>query len=159
MVGTTYYAALQDGNGVHAAVVLTAIHRNSYYNLGENSMSEWEGPTETRCPVSILKLLTPPANEWAKEWREKCMAYHAKQKEIRDAKKKGLKGYAVKTNIGYVSESTSTCTYFGLKDYKVFPTRELAEKAINRWFNEADRKELIPVVCEVTRDSPTAQWN
>lgn len=159
MVGTTYYAALQDENGVHAAVVLTAVHRNDYCNFGYKDMSETWGPIESKCPASILKLLTPPANEDAKEWRKRCYDYHAKQKEIRKAKKNGLTGYVVKTVRGYVTKVTRTKIFFGgLMQYKVFPTRELAENVVNR-FNDDNRKNLIPVVCEITRDSPTANWN
>lgn len=85
MVGSTYYAAVQhvhpDGKvEVWAAVILTKRDRDPVYNLGVKHMDETAGPYECKCPMGILKLLTPPLNDYAAQWREKCRAYAARVK-------------------------------------------------------------------------------
>lgn len=69
------YAAVRYSDGhVGAVVVLTRKRRNqpewTYTIITEN-----EGPHETRrCPLRILKLLSPTQHKYAQEWREKCYA-------------------------------------------------------------------------------------
>ena len=72
MVGSTYYAAIQKGNIVCAAVFLTSTCMNDYYNFGYKDMDETCGPYQYDCPKSILDLLTPTDSEYANEWRRKC---------------------------------------------------------------------------------------
>lgn len=100
MVGSTYYAAVQnfvkavkrsDGNydyepiengKVWCAVFLTSvrfIRRSTQFFY--KAMSEDEGPYECKCPVSILKLLSPTDSEYAIKWREDCYKYHASKKD------------------------------------------------------------------------------
>lgn len=42
------------------------------YNFGYKDMEECMGPYESKCPATILKLLTPTTNESAIEWRARC---------------------------------------------------------------------------------------
>jgi hypothetical protein len=42
------------------------------YNFGYKDMEECMGPYESKCPETILKLLTPTTNESAIEWRARC---------------------------------------------------------------------------------------
>ena len=78
MVGSTYYAALrvtdkETGNiEIVGEVVLTHTDSREYFNFGMKAMSETMGPTEDKCPASILKLLSPTDSEWANDWRERC---------------------------------------------------------------------------------------
>ena len=82
MVGATYYAACRseftDGRPaeVWAAVALTDARRNPRDGTewGYKLMCEEEGPNADRCPASVLRLLTPTKDEWAREWRDRCRA-------------------------------------------------------------------------------------
>jgi hypothetical protein len=42
------------------------------YTFGYKDMSEEMGPNESRCPKSILDLLTPTTYEYALAWRQRC---------------------------------------------------------------------------------------
>lgn len=86
MVGSTYYAAVRrthaDGKtDTTASVCLTKrINNKSFHEWGYKGMDETMGPSESRCPVSILKLLDPPPNEFSRQWRERCREYAAQPK-------------------------------------------------------------------------------
>lgn len=108
MVGSTYYAAVsplktvayeadgsvrKDSNGntvyedipkenrqTFAAVILTQTDKDMFYY---KEMSETEGPRYYDCPMSILKKLSPTDNEWANEWRARCLARANKLAEAR----------------------------------------------------------------------------
>jgi len=81
MIGSVYYGAIRihckDGeepDQIVGVVVLTnAGERGSdYFNFGYKSIEETMGPCESKCPKSILDLLTPTDNEFANEWRKRC---------------------------------------------------------------------------------------
>lgn len=82
VVGSTYYAAVKrtkfatetepEDSRVFAAVVLTQVNNKDYYNFAYKDMDETVGPYQYGCPKSILDLLSPTDNEYAKNWREKC---------------------------------------------------------------------------------------
>lgn len=86
LVGSTYYAALEvedldcGEKYVSAAVCLTSMNNRDYYNFGYKDMGETMGPNEAKCPVGILKLLTPTDDEYALAWRERCWKYHESKK-------------------------------------------------------------------------------
>lgn len=97
MVGATYYAAIkaiagdhgvlsEDKQYVFAAIILTTTAKD-YYDFGYKEMDESMGPDQAKCPISILKLLTPLTKErdpngWAEEWRKNCYDFHeAKRKK------------------------------------------------------------------------------
>lgn len=42
------------------------------YTFGYKDMTENMGPNESRCPKTILELLTPTTSEYALDWRERC---------------------------------------------------------------------------------------
>ena len=74
MVGSVYYAAYEmtkRPNEVHALVCLTEMHDGWFYY---KDMEEEMGPYECKCPKAILDLLTPTSNEYARKWREACLA-------------------------------------------------------------------------------------
>jgi hypothetical protein len=98
MVGSVYYAAVQplrraarDENGrvvkdeaghivaedipeneleTFAVVFLTQVEKGMFYY---KDMSETMGPCYYDCPKSILKKLSPTTNQYALEWRAKCL--------------------------------------------------------------------------------------
>lgn len=42
------------------------------YTFGYKDMTENMGPCESRCPKTILDLLTPTTSEYANDWRKRC---------------------------------------------------------------------------------------
>lgn len=85
-VGLTYYAAVEclkkvDGKRhVFAAVDLVRYqHRGDEREMCVKEMGEDMGPCESRCPKTILDLLTPLESGagYAQEWRDRCRKYHA----------------------------------------------------------------------------------
>lgn len=70
MRGSVYYAAIQkEDNTVFGVVVLTAQHHGEF---GYKVIDETMGPNESRCPMSIIKLLTDIDSQYALNWRERC---------------------------------------------------------------------------------------
>ena len=92
MVGSTYYAAVRNKDGlVWAAVFLTCGRtRHDGTAWGFKDMDETMGPHEDKCPVSILDLLSPTDSQWANEWRDRCRKNAAKAAERRKAAKAGF---------------------------------------------------------------------
>lgn len=94
MVGSVYYAAVTtevagQPTKVSAAVFLTCGRtRNDGCIWGYKDMDETMGPCESKCPASILALLTPTDSKYANEWRERCRKNIA---EAADRRKNGPK--------------------------------------------------------------------
>ena len=79
MRGATYYAAvanLKTGN-VFALIVLTSVKNDEFYY---KDMDETCGPTKCDCPKSILDLLSETDNEYALNWRKRCLENIEKKK-------------------------------------------------------------------------------
>lgn len=78
LVGSVYYAAIRrtdkktGENHVFGCVCLTSVDNSDYFNFSYKDMSEDMGPGESRCPVSILDLLSPTESEYAIAWRQRC---------------------------------------------------------------------------------------
>lgn len=84
MHGTVYYAAVKHGNDIFGIIAKT------YLSQGElifELQSEDEGPYYTECPISILKMLTPTENEYAKQWRDNCYEVIKRRKQLQQAQK------------------------------------------------------------------------
>lgn len=81
MVGSTYYGAIRYKGEVFACVALTGTRDREWW-FAYKDMDETEGPYCYDCPKSILDLLTPTDNKWAKEWRRKCRERIAEKKEF-----------------------------------------------------------------------------
>ena len=82
MVGSTYYAAVEDieTKQVFAVICLTSTNINDGSNFGYKIMDEsWE-PFYYDCPKSILNLLTETTDKNALEWRRKCLEKQNKPK-------------------------------------------------------------------------------
>lgn len=77
--GRVVYAAVRAASAgeVFGLVLLTERRHGLLYT---KPVSEDMGPAEDRCPARILDRLTPPSNEYAREWRERCRARLAKPK-------------------------------------------------------------------------------
>lgn len=92
MVGSTYYAAVkalkryqkgsdekivedipEEEQKVWAVVFLTLTDKKDYYNFSYKPMDEFVGPCESCCPKAILNLLSPTDEEWALDWRKRCL--------------------------------------------------------------------------------------
>lgn len=125
MVGSTYYAAVkvltkyngEDENGkaiytplkeeeqhVFAAVVLTSVVNEDYFNFSYKDMDETECPYQYDCPESILKLLTPTESEYANKWREECT------KRIERNKKYGLSKLPIGSKIRCMGQILTKCS-------------------------------------------------
>lgn len=74
-VGTVIYAAVKktEGNEVFAYIGKT---RKEGGELYVKDMDDTFGPVDTKCPKSILDLLSPTDNLIAKNWREKCRKFN-----------------------------------------------------------------------------------
>lgn len=104
MVGSVYYAAVkqlmrcvkadnekgyervaipESEQKVHGVVMLTQVDMSDYYNIAYKDISEDMGPYESKCPVLIIKTLSPTTNENALAWRQRCIDY-AKTKDMRN---------------------------------------------------------------------------
>ncbi len=82
----TAYAAYRTHDGRVIGIVVNLAYRpHDYYNFGYRDVDESQGPIESKCPERILKLLTPLSDSdddrYAREWRERCYAYHAKRRQ------------------------------------------------------------------------------
>lgn len=83
MIGSTYYAAVEDirketnERRVFAIVILTSSDKANGCNFGYKDLDEFMGPSESKCPNSILDLLTPTDHEWALAWRERCRKHNS----------------------------------------------------------------------------------
>ncbi|HEY2768306.1 MAG TPA: hypothetical protein VGI76_08615 [Solirubrobacteraceae bacterium] len=77
LCGGVVYAAVRsrEGQEVSGLVLLTERREGLLYT---KPVSEDMGPAEDRCPTRILDRLTPPSNEYARRWRERCRARLAK---------------------------------------------------------------------------------
>lgn len=81
MVGSVYYGAIETTDSrnkpaskeVIGVVVLTSVSKGEFYY---KDMDETMGPGEDKCPMSILKLLTPTKSECALAWRKRCEEYN-----------------------------------------------------------------------------------
>ena len=86
IVGSTYYAAVEKTDKdtgkskIFAGVCLTSVDNSDWHNFSYKDMDESVGPFESKCPNSILNLLTETKYEYANEWRERCRKYNAKPK-------------------------------------------------------------------------------
>ena len=80
MVGRIYYAAIKRNATVFGVVFITSTDAKDYFNFSYKDMDETVGPYRYDCPKSILDVLSPTDNEYAKEWRRKCYEKIEKQK-------------------------------------------------------------------------------
>lgn len=94
MVGSTYYAAAKyfKTGEVIGFVTLTSIVADNWgaYDFYYKEMCETMGPTEAKCPESILNLLSPTDNEFANDWRKRCREYNRLEKMYKSGR--SLKG-------------------------------------------------------------------
>lgn len=72
VVRGVYYAAVRnERNGKINGVV--CLMRKQGDDFGWKDIWEEMGPFESRCPKSIIDLLSPTDSEYAKQWRERCL--------------------------------------------------------------------------------------
>ena len=77
-VGTVIYAAVEkkDGSGVFCYIGKT---RKEGKELFVKDMDDTMGPTDAKCPDSILNLLSPTDNDIAIAWRERCKTFNQRK--------------------------------------------------------------------------------
>lgn len=86
----TYYAAVERihiadaTRDVEAVICLVRYNPRDPegYIFGYKDMSESMGPCERDCPEAILDLLTPPHNEYARQWRMDCRTRAAARRAL-----------------------------------------------------------------------------
>lgn len=66
-----YYAARHTDDSVFGGIVLASQDADCWYF---KDVDETMGPYYTNCPKTVLEVLTEPANDYAKTWRERCWA-------------------------------------------------------------------------------------
>jgi hypothetical protein len=84
----TWYAACQQidkstgQSEIFAVICLIDYNRRAKDGMifGCKDMTEHYGHWDVRCPISILDLLGPTDNQHARDWRNRCRAYHAKRR-------------------------------------------------------------------------------
>lgn len=110
MVGSVYYAAVTTEKPgketqIWAAVFLTCGRvKHDGCIWGYKDMDETMGPCESKCPASILALLTPTDFKWANEWRERCRKNIA---EAAERRRNGPKPLYAPTGVGITVEGRS----------------------------------------------------
>src|SRR3546814_6670908 len=75
-----YYAACErvaDADGARIVFAVVCLVRytpraRDGYIFAYKDMDETVGPCASKCPASILSLLTPTESQWANAWRERC---------------------------------------------------------------------------------------
>lgn len=80
----------KDGSIVSCLVFLTRTDSKDYYNFSYKDMDECMGPNDPG-PVSVLKYLSPiigdsQSAQWARNWRERCLAADRQAKRKRALK-------------------------------------------------------------------------
>lgn len=70
---TQLYAAIQNKDGSVFACIGLLRYSKGEWNFSYKLMSEEEHPYYYKCPKSILNKLTPTDNEYANDWRRKCV--------------------------------------------------------------------------------------
>ena len=80
MKGSIYYAAVKktkfsepEKATVFAAICMTSVKLKDHFNFSYKDMDETCGPYYYDCPAGILELLSPTNNEYALNWRKKCI--------------------------------------------------------------------------------------
>lgn len=77
MVNGVYYAAYSPTKDPSRVIGIVCLTRLSDGEFGYKDMEESMGPFESKCPMSIIEMLTPTDSKYANEWRERCRAYAA----------------------------------------------------------------------------------
>lgn len=72
MKGAVYYAAIETPDGITGVVTITRVNMKNYFNFVYKVIIETMGPAESKCPKSILNLLSPTDSQFANEWRKRC---------------------------------------------------------------------------------------
>jgi hypothetical protein len=82
MVGTVYYAAVKKIKVGEPVIVFGAVclTKRGQGQWGYKDMDESMGPDESKCPIGILRLLTPTDSEWANAWRTRCLEHASRPK-------------------------------------------------------------------------------
>ena len=148
IIGNTYYAAVKKTKYatenepekvmVFAAICLTSVDMQSYYNFAYKDMDESCLPCQCQCPESILDLLTETDIEYAKKWRENCRKYHELRKKYNPSKLP----YGTKIRFKWGNEEVTLIKHPPAYQFKTY-----------FWYNEKNHtyfsKKFIPMEYEI----------
>jgi len=82
VVGNHVWQAVRHEPTGQVFIHLHLIAKDRNGGWGYKDMSEDAGPYCYDCPLSLLALCSEPTSDYAKEWREKVRAYHARRKAL-----------------------------------------------------------------------------
>jgi hypothetical protein len=125
---TQLYAALKiiETGEVICDVMLLTFAPRSYDNFGYKGIGENNGPVICECPLRIMKLLTPIAEDddtkgFAKEWRARVYEHHAKAKSITG-------DCIVKTSVPVRFRNGSEFEYFQKSGRRIYGVTKIGEE-------------------------------
>lgn len=127
-----------------AAVILTGCNMSDYYNFGTKYMDETVGPVEAECPISIINLLTPTNDEYARIWRERCKK-HAYERRLVRVKQDKLSKLQYGTKIKFTDRLGRKCIAVKMAPNKQFKRYWWYLPDCNRYYS----KSRIPCEFEV----------
>lgn len=105
-----FYFAVEDYDketgekSINGGVVLTCMKDKV---LMKNIIDEIQGPFYYDCPSRIIDILSPTNNEYAKEWRTKCLEYQQDKSYVNEMKKMSEKD----PEALFFVKNTYTCAY------------------------------------------------
>jgi hypothetical protein len=80
-VGNTLYVVWEVQETGERWISVNLMRNNGSYGWGYKDMTESMGPTECSCPLKFLDMVAEPNSEYAKNWRERVRAYHARRNQ------------------------------------------------------------------------------
>lgn len=114
--GSTVYAAVKQIDKdcgavqVWGVVVLTHVRNADYCNFGVKIIDENMGPCESDAPKKLIHMLSPTKNEYAMDWRGRCLLHHERRKT--------LMSFPYGTIIQVADKELEVFTYRGRKVFK-----------------------------------------
>lgn len=129
------YYAIKNGDDsfIYCAMVKRS-PRAKDFKVYVKTFSESTGPYMNDCPIELFKLVKEPSNEWAEEFRNRCITFANKKSNPVDLTGKTIKLYdKIYRVIGKVKrsylieDSTSQC-------YRMTKNQEMAAVVIGSEF-------------------------
>lgn len=80
VVGNHVWQLVRQVSANRTFICLDLIAKDRNGGWGYKGLSEDMGPVAVDCPLSLIDAASEPINDYARAWREKVRAYHAKRK-------------------------------------------------------------------------------
>jgi hypothetical protein len=100
-VGNDLWAVMEHAPGTWSGddqrfIVLFMLRGGRNQEWGYKDVSEDMGPCQTSCPLKYLEMVPNPPNKYARDWRERVRAYHARMtRKVQKGEVWSLKGCRV----------------------------------------------------------------